>query len=337
MKSYTLFFYFLLFAGLQAIAQPTLNMADVAYHVGETLTYNRTYYVNPGDSGANKTWDLSSMVTGQVSSYNTVAASSTASGSAFPNANIALGSAGGYAYYNQSSSSVQFLGISNTSFNIAYYNPEDFLRFPCNYNDSYTDTWGSNFVSGGTAFYRTGFTDVKVDGYGTLLLPGSITHNNVLRVRFHQVYQDSSLFQGIPNIIEYESETYMWYVAGVPAQVASVNRFESSGGPVQTSGLYLGNIVSSVPLVTAKNEWNVYPNPVSGDWVTVYFEAEGPFDFEARLVGMDGRQLSSATYTTTAGNNALQVALPDLSNGIYQLQLFIDNKQVGAKRLAVAR
>lgn len=337
MKTLNLLALFTLTLFFTAAAQPTIDLNDIKYTVGQTLTYNRTYYEAPGDSGANQTWDLSNMITGQVSVLSTVAPSSTPLGSSFPNANIAVGTAAGYSYYNQTAGALQFYGINANTLPIAYSNPEDFLRFPATYNDVYTDTWASTFVSGGTTFYRTGVTDVKVDGYGTLLLPNNVTHNNVIRVRFYQVYQDSSVVQGLVTIIKYISETYMWYVSGVPSQVASVNQFETINGPSQSSGTYVAGVTSGIEDAPQALSLNVYPNPVTGDFVNVSFDGNAAGETIVKWMGVDGRLLSTDTYLTTNTGNQIKIALPELSNGLYQMLLFVDGKPLAVKRVVVNR
>ena len=134
-KSLLLSFGSLLFAAASVVAQPTITAAGITGTVGEVLSIaNSTVSISPGNSGANQTWNLSSL-TGTATSNTLVTVGSTPNGSSFPNATIAFKGSNYYAYYKSSATAWQNYG-SATTVVMAYSNPEDFIHFPFTMNIS---------------------------------------------------------------------------------------------------------------------------------------------------------------------------------------------------------
>ncbi|HVA98265.1 MAG TPA: hypothetical protein VNG53_05165, partial [Bacteroidia bacterium] len=216
-----------LLSALASAAQPTLTEANTSPIIGDIFSNNATNYIAPGSSGANQTWDLSSMTTTSTTTTNAVTPSSTTYGSSFPSSTIAFSSTGAVLYWKVSSTAEQTYGIAQGSTVISYSNPEDYLRFPFTYSNTYTDTWAATFTSGGYPYLRSGSTTVTADGYGTLKLPSG-TYSNVLRVHFLENYQDSTNIGGSPYIITYQDDEYLWYLPPNHQPIASISTLTSS-------------------------------------------------------------------------------------------------------------
>lgn len=315
------------------VAQPTLTSSGISATIGEVLSIaNSTVTASPGNSGANQTWNLSSL-TGTASSNTVVSVSSTPNGASFPNANIALQGSGYYAYYKTSSTAWQNYG-SSSSVVMAYSNPEDFMHFPFTYNNTYTDTWATTFTNTYT-FYRTGSTTVTADGYGTVTTPAG-TFTNALRVHFVQNYQDSA-YIGVPYIITYQNDEYMWYVNGNHLPLATVYTLTSNGSP-SSGGSYMTNAVNGISSHDATiNSCKLFPNPAT-DQASLSLDLN-----EARLVQVE---LFNALGTNvgpvikevgSAGHNNIPINLGNLPEGIYFAQVYLDGKLTETRRFIVAR
>src|SRR4051812_19848380 len=115
-KSLLLFFVSSALFSANVLAQPTLTAAGINFVVGNAFTaITSTVQTNPGSSGANQTWNLSS-ITGQTSTYTIVTASSTSHAASFPSATMASsGTTAGTAYYKPTSTAWQYYGGYNSS------------------------------------------------------------------------------------------------------------------------------------------------------------------------------------------------------------------------------
>lgn len=319
-----------------SIAQPTLTANGINANVGESFTYNTCSYINPGGSGASQTWDFSSMNNNSSITVNMVTPSSTTYGSSFPLANVAWTTSSTANYFKISSTAFQNYGLYYSAYVIPYSNPEDMLRYPFSYNDTYNDTWATQFVSGGYIFYRTGTTTVTADGYGTLITPNG-TYLDVLRVHLEQNYQDSAYISGYPNIITYNNNQYLWYKYGIHIQLASVYSLTSTIGSNSNGGSYTtGNVginVSPESLIS----YDIYPNPAS-EKAFIDINLTKPQKIQIQLFNSLGQ---SACYDNCIdgikGENIIQLDINQIPDGIYFAKVVCDNNIVTTKRFVISQ
>src|SRR5579872_4801047 len=155
-----------------ALAQPTITATGINPVAGEQFISIGSPYMSPGSSGASQTWNFSTMTTSSTSTLSVVTATSTPYGASFPNANIATTSnSTSFEYFNASSTAYQAYGSAGASNLNSYTNPEDRLRYPFTYSNTYTDVFTSTYMNGTTTVYRYGWTTSTADGYGTLITP----------------------------------------------------------------------------------------------------------------------------------------------------------------------
>lgn len=313
-----------------SIAQPTLTSTGTNYTVGTSFSTFSASYVSPGNSGANQTWDLSSMSGTTSNTMGFVPPTSTAYSSYFPQANLAC-TATAYAavgYYKVSSTAMQVCGSYN-SFEMVYSNLEDLMRYPCTYNSTYTDPWVTQYTANGYTFYRKGTTTVTADGYGTLITPNA-TYTNTMRVHVVQTYQDSA-YLGYQYIATFTNDEYMWYKEGINMQIATVYSLTGSGN-TYTGGSYLtGNIgvenIEKNQIVSV-----IYPNPTSNN-LTIEYSLQKNENIELQLINSLGQQ-TDINYTTIAfqGDNSIKLDISKLPEGIYFAQLKIKGEVIATKR-----
>lgn len=240
-------------------AQPTLTSTNTNPVAGDVFNMNFTNYQSPGSSGASQTWNLSTMAVSSTYIRTFVSSSSTPYYSSFPGSTVAedVGS-GDFEYFITSSSALQSNGYTASSGStiILYSNPEDQMRFPFAYTNTYTDNWSSIYTSSSITYYRNGTTTVTADGYGTLILPTG-TFNNVLRVHFLQNYNDSSI-SGVTSVF---SDWYMWYLPGNHTYIALVGT-STFNSTTAIFGIYLSNVLG-IADENNSNAINIFPNPFS--------------------------------------------------------------------------
>ena len=308
-------------------AQPVLTSAGINPVIGESFTFINSNYISPGNAGANQTWDLSSMSGTSSGLTSVVAPSSTTNAASFPGSNVACNNptAGTVNYYKTTSNAMQNYGVVS-SVVIPYSEPEDIIRFPFAFNNTYSDAWTAQFANGGYTFYRKGTTTVTADGYGTLITPTS-TYTNVMRVHFVQAYQDSANV-GMPYIITYNNDEYMWYKEGVHAQVALVCNLTNSLGSPFTGGAYLddGAEINDVPdLISSPC---IFPNPASNR-LTLNFTLGENKEADIKLFNAFGQQVeTSLNIDGIKGSNTVQLDVAKLPEGIYFVQIVSESNKI---------
>lgn len=319
-----------------SIAQPTLTATGVNPVIGENYTLNGSAYVSPGSAGASQTWNLSSMSGASAGITNVVAPSSTTYGSSFTTSTVAAenSTAGTVNYLKTSSTAMQNSGIVSGTTVITYSNFEDYLHFPTNFSNTFTDSWAASFVSSGYTFYRTGTTTVTADSYGTLITPNG-TYTNVTRIHFVQDYQDSA-FIGTPYVITYDNDQYMWYKDGIHVQIASVYTLTTSAGGPYTGGSYvLGSLgIDDASFISASN---VFPNPAV-DQITVDFTLTENKSVTVQVFNALGQKMDlNQSAEGFTGANTIQLDVATLPEGIYFAQILLEGNIAATKRFVVAK
>lgn len=324
-----------------SVAQPSLSLSNVGPVTGDKFIYNVTTYVNPGNAGAAQTWDLSAVTSSGKDTTTMMPVSSTPYAANYSNATISgktnQGTVGvNYGYFKLSSTAYQSYGaVNSTGVIMANSNPEDILRFPFTYNNTYTDNWAVSFVSGGYTFYRTGLTTVTADGYGTLKLPGK-NYANVLRVHFVETYKDSANF-GAPYIINYKNDEYMWYLPGNHSAIAATFTLTTDLGN-SSSARYLNTIVSSVDEIeTGISSFSIFPNP-SSSYININFDIQENKKATVRLLNSVGAEVYFAEpFQGTMGSNHYEFGVSNLSEGIYFAQVYLEGKIAVSRSFVVIK
>ncbi len=333
-KTITFFAINLLLVSL-LISQPTLTSTGVSPIIGDSYNLSSTNYVSPGNSGANQTWDLSSLSTTSTATISVVNTSTTPQGNSFPNANLALSYGNSmFQYVKTSPTALQNMGLSNSTITMPYSNPEDLLRFPFTYNDTYSDTWATQFMSGGYMFYRSGTTTITADGYGTLITPAG-TYTNTLRISVLQTYQDSA-YMGMPYLISYTNQQYMWYREGLRGHIASLYSLTSSSSSNE-GGTYVDITVGVDDLSSFNHSVSLSPNPTS-DKIKIDFELNENKLIDIQIFNTSGQLVKKVqTNPLSKGLHSLTMDVDELSEGIYFAQIWTSGNLISTQRFIISR
>ncbi len=313
----------LLFSLPNMHAQTTLTAATTNPSVGESFNghlYDATL-VSVGSSGANVTWDFSSISSTGTQTTNWVAPSSTPYSSSFSSANLANSDpSGNYYYFSATSTDYSSCGgASSAGQVIAYSDFEKQLVYPMTYNTSFTDAFAATYTASSMLINREGTINGIADAYGTLILPyGTIT--DVLRVKLEEYYDD--LYMGTP-MVEYETEVYVWYKAGIHHPILSHTTFVMNGNTT-IYGTYID--ASHVGIENnAKNlGLNIYPNPSSGLFTVELSANNENALFE--VVDIYGKTVYQIEYTNTAFVKDI-IDLSTLSKGVYIVRVTTNDYQ----------
>ena len=175
-----------LISTLYTNAQITINYSDYP-EIGDVVMYDTTNVtgLSVGTSGANQTWDFSSM----TSTYNATRSYLNPSASMysylFPGANMMIQMPGSETFLNVNSTGVEILGTVDDQLGTGVMTPAVYtdnlvsISFPTNYLDSNTDLFGYsitsayNLVPGADSVKLdvNGTVSSSIDAYGTLITP----------------------------------------------------------------------------------------------------------------------------------------------------------------------
>lgn len=297
-------------------SQVIINGSDINPTVGTTLSEHTCNYVNPGNSGANQTWDFSTLT-------STGSQSGSASSSSSNGANIVINySSGANIHYKNDANSqeIKYITSNSSSTIFTYSDGEKMLHFPLAYNSSYTDNFRATFITSGVyPSVRSGYNNLIVDGYGTLIMP-SQTITNVIRTKLTQVYADTISISGSPYIINYSSEIYYWYKAGYKAPVLSMTSVTALNQTTQ-HGSYTTATNVGINEIEGLKSINLLGNPFINN-LSFSVKSTKSFSIKYELVSITGDIIyASNEANLSKGINMLNISTEGLKKGIYALKI----------------
>ncbi len=316
----------------------SLTSTNVGPVIGDKIIGYSTQYVSPGDSGTGVTWDLTSMVSAGNDTNNVVSVGSTAQGSNFSNANVAvfIGNQT-YNYLKETSNALQNYGQYSPNTALAVYTtPEDLLHYPMNYGTNFSSNWVGSFVLYSLTFKHWGTTTVKADGTGTLKLPNG-TFTNVMRVHTFQSWTDSASFLGNPEVFKSKINTYAWYLPGNHLPIAYVQA-DSLKGNKTAQGSYDQLISTGIEAPEAfENGINLYPNPAK-DQVNIGVSMNQTAEVTVRVYDAVGHEVVAPMVKTLySGYSILTLNVTQLPAGMYFTRIATETEQVTPQRFIVTK
>lgn len=337
----------LLLLPLITFAQPTMTVSNEAV-TGITLTYS---YVDsstaqPGPSGANQTWNFSSVVPNGLTHVDQwLTPASTPYAASFPGSNLVQqtsDTAGNTIYlYHTTSSSMTVLNGMAMNLNGApvmfnYSNSEILRQYPATYNSTLSDNFTGMFsmIAGPITInnYRSGTYSYTADAYGTLITPSG-TFTNTLRGKIRQVITDSIVYAGLPlpaEIIHQYSTSYFWACTNAGFRLyqfyIGYDTIITSTSTVITKSVSFQNTTTGITeSLHQSSELSISPNPAS-DMAVIHVPNLTAQSLIFTLYDVKGSQLFTQVVEVTASGD-FQYALPvkNLSAGIYHLRIIGEN------------
>ena len=339
MKKTTLTTLFLLFV-FGVYTQPSLTNS-MNFTIGDTYKidqYLDATGIDPGQSGANVSWDFSQISGTYTEGVNTIcvdpsttlfADSAGAFGSDICTRNADNPNLGAFSYYNCESGNEQyvamgFLETGNSSFT-RYLNPQTTLEYPFTYLGSFTDSWEivSYHIDMGYEFMRdSAIVTVVADAWGTIETPYG-TFTNALRVVrttvdyfwYRYVPGGSWTFLGAFNDVEYE-----WYVPDIKVPVFSI--FQETGTPIIVKYLADHNFTTDI---SSNNEttFSIYPVPASDEINIVTDQVSGLNSYSVFTL--------SGKLIDTGNIDNMKINVNSMSKGTYVLKICSSDKVISKK------
>ncbi len=276
-------------------------------------------------SGTNKLWNYSgiSLKPNSISTGTYVPFSSVPNNTLFPGGNIGISYDFGYFdVYKINNSTRDLLGSaeSSTSNCLVLSDPITFLTLPFGYGNGYFDNFGFN----NNGDVLSGAVSLLGNGTGTLMLPGSVTINNVLKITMNYTQTEttstySTSVSGVQHIF-YAS------VSKFPLLTISTSTSSNSQSP-NVNTFFDGWINKDFALGVGIEEhdlepgFSVFPNPVNTENITLTFTAKNN-SLDLSLINTLGQTIKEKAYSDLSlGENTISFNMKGLANGVYYLQI----------------
>ncbi|MFC2137900.1 T9SS type A sorting domain-containing protein [Bacteroidota bacterium] len=321
-----------IFALLQAKSwQMTYNSHGLI--ADEINSMKLTKYVNPGMGGFNQVWDFTNLhvtkdfegtIENSVYSKNYNEMLST---------NVVLKEFSNQFYFKGDENSLELYGVAVKDKLIYKYNkPFVKMQYPFGYGDSFSGTYGGEYLTNNVTGNIDGTYSVEADGYGTLLLPNNLTVENVLRVKTTRNYIKTV------NKRDYNISivTYRWYSENerFPLLVLIENGFDNNSKVSKSyqaayrSDLNLLAQPASVSKNLVNNSFNIYPNPIASN-ATINFSVINNSDVVFDIYSINGEKLMTiVNQKYNAGSYSIPISKAALSipAGSYYLKIQLGNE-----------
>ena len=337
---------FSIFAALTAFAQaPTITSANMfnMYEVDKQYTADTTG-VAPGVSGANVTWDFSSLqATSPEDSIGSkyVHSWETPYPNDFPTANYATQSLGSqsFAYMTYSGGILSIVGVEGQqvyggqtyTIKQVFDKPEVAFVFPFTYNTSNTSNFHASYDVAGTTVNLIGTQTLKGDGYGTLKIMGH-TYTNVLRI--HNITNEYDSIAGYPMNIPTSLEAWVYTMPGKKESILTISLTTSQGQGSKSVTYNTNSKTSGIEYPSLyTSELSVFPNPARKN-CTLNYNAQKDGKATLHIINLLGEEIYNRNIQVITGQNNIPVSISDIPHGIYFMSIRSD-EGIATQRLVV--
>ncbi|PKP38828.1 MAG: hypothetical protein CVT98_04700 [Bacteroidetes bacterium HGW-Bacteroidetes-15] len=313
----------------------------VADHVNEMKI---TKYTEPGADGRNVVWDFRTLELTRdfIGSLDNPALSKGAS--TFTESNTLLEEFGNYFYFKTSEAQIEQHGFmsANGNVKIIYDTPFVKMKYPFSFGSSYSGSFDGRYIaSEREAGTLQGSYSVDGDGLGTLMLPGNMVYENVLRIKevksYNQILNNRSY--------DIETITYRWYANDhrFPILVLISNTTTYQDGRIHNSTQAAYNPValneSNTPLdietYSSINKLEAFPNPYH-DQITIRVNLEETSTINLSVFDINGRLVKVLVKGSIAsGEKSYNFSAKEMGLGVgaYIVKLNVNGKETSKRIL----
>ena len=342
MKKFLLSFFSIIILILGSRAQPVINSADVLPTQGEKFDL-RSFdpaSIPAGAGGMNVIWDFSFLPSGKATTTNVLDPASTANGANYPNANLCIDQDGTLLYFLGDNDEFSLYGEIIDGNDAIYTDRDEKLIFPLTFGltstDQFSGTAKFNIPSYGTlTSYRKGVTDIFVDGYGTLKLPG-LEFDSVLRVKTVSVQEDSVKILVFDSIVDTEIVTYQWYKAGIRTPLLSMIKISTEIQPDTIyNGTYINLFVGVEEFSSNISNFNVMQTE-DGSMIQVMLNSRTTENYHFYMINSLGQRVKNCDeIKVLSGTNSFNFDIANLPAGVYSI--VADGDEIRAGKFIISR
>lgn len=277
-------------------------------------TLNQTE--DPGPGGQAQAWDFSTLGSGTAQEVQALDPASVNEASAYPQATHVIDNGLNLSVYEMNQNGWTLHALGQALFFLDCSAPMTELEFPMEYNDQGFDLFSCSFDFQGNSFSRSGTVNFKVDGTGSLQLPGGQSFDRVLRVRTEENSLDQGNFGGFPIVNTNENITYRFFAENRPYPVLILTSLTSDLLPidVQTVQYLDPDFAGQDQLPGMEGIRMVHaPNP------HLDLSAWNGGALNVRLMDLQGRVLSE--YSLQGQEGLWEIPSSDRSAGLYLVEV----------------
>ncbi len=292
---------------LTAASFPTVGSQFISHNdsLGASLT--------PGPSGANQVWDYTNLNNHYNDTTSAVTVASTPNGSSFPTADFAANNGSGYAYFKNTATESQIIGISGSQMgssilNILYTSPTIVAKSGITYNSNYNFVSSFLMLASGTdvgqpvdsvRVHSNTYTTKVVDGWGTVTSP--IGAFPCLRI----MQRDSAV-----QVVDVKLPFVGWSLAFLELNNVNVSYSYVDDANINSIvQLNMDSTSSTVGSASYRESWplgvketvkpslfTLYPNPSSTDNIHLLIGGLPAAKYLVQIFDMNGNEINSTLY-----------------------------------------
>ncbi|HAN76414.1 MAG TPA: hypothetical protein DCQ31_00905 [Bacteroidales bacterium] len=289
-----IFYIAMLLPGI-SIGQFKLTAEEFSQRAGDMVTKQRIQYIEPGAVGTNAVWDFSAGSCQATNSAEIFDAALTEKSALFANANASIAEGDKYFYYRNTNTESEYIGMAGIESIIMFNEPIVQMRYPFAFGEKISGIFtGSGMYNSVISSNIKGDYTIEADGQGTLLLPGGVKLQNVLRIK------------SVRNTIEVtacsHTETkalkYSWFIAGerYPVAVTLINSTYTSGlGITESKSSYYNDKIKQTTNLPELNlfekiQLSAYPNPYNEE-TTISYNLSKPTTVDISVYNNNGQKV----------------------------------------------
>lgn len=313
---------------MPSYAQITLTSANTPAAGDDYIAQGcDTTGMEPGNSGANVTWDFSSLLPeGEAVTEQYVSPGSTPYAASFPTATIVQNVYNSiFLYYNVTETSQSLLGMGNSVMVEVYDDPEILISFPFTFNSILTDPFAATYDVLGLTTYHFGTHTITADAYGTLILPTG-TYHDVLRVKSVNDAKDSMYIFGTSNVNHDINTSWLWYTASGRYPLFEIVKTTSTtqGGTAHSKAVAYRSGGTFIAEKSTLHNVFISPNPVA-DAAIIKVNCKNACLAVIHVLDLAGNRLQTVfSGPLVQGVNNFQFDRGQLSPGMYLLEVIAD-------------
>ena len=329
MKNTYLFLVSLVICSINLNSQTILKYNTHGIVIGTSHDFIFTNNEDEGLSGANVIWDFSDLVPANKNLTSHMLNPSNLDNSVeIIQANAVIEEFGNHYYFKVTDKGLEQYGTvccnTVTKFDVPFLK----LKFPFAYGDKVSGNYSGTQQSQNAKIAVNGTYEVAGDAYGTLILPGNIAIENVLRVKQTRTFNNEC--NGITEI------TYRWYTDDVRYPLLVVIKLVTpKESYVSQTAVYAhaGDRNKSATSISspaeAVNFVKAFPVPFRNQ-LTISYSLANEENVWINICDLDGRfsqsVLNNSRQTAGYHENLLSNSDLKLMPGIYYIKLSIGNK-----------
>lgn len=314
--------------------QITLTNKTHGFHTGDSHDFILAKNSVIGNSGASVIWDFSGIeYTEKTLTSHMLVAETLDKSKEIGNTNLVLEEFGNQFFFNCTNNLMEQYGAVTCNVVTKYDKPFVKLKFPLTYSNKFAGKYSGVQESPNSKIAIYGNYEIFADGYGTLLLPGNIVIENVLRVKQTRTINYNNggtsteiTYRWYSDDVRYPLLTIIQYVNGTQSTIAETAVYAHAGTHKKSAtSVAASELISSIDL---------YPNPYDAQ-LTISYNLEKAGKVSINLYDVSGKLFKNVLKGSiqTAGLQSITLNSSDngFKPGVYYVRISIDNSSFTRK------